>query len=104
MSKHYNCVFQFKFGGLIEIQDIIISAFITIFSVGLLLVSLASYKKYKNLKLLFVSLVFLVLLIKGILLSIGLFFEDLTILNNITYNGLFDLVVLILLFVATLKR
>ena len=87
-----------------EIQDIIISAFVTIFSLGLLVVSLASYRKYKNLKLLFVSIVFLVLLLKGILFSIGLFVDDFVILNTPTYVGLFDLIVLILLFVATLKR
>jgi len=87
-----------------EIQDIIISAFITIFSVGLLAVSLASYKKYKNMKLLFVSLVFLVFLIKGVLLSLGLFNEDIATILTSTYAGLFDLAILILLFIATLKR
>ena len=86
------------------IYDIIISAFVTIFSVGLLAVSLASYRKYKNLKLLFVSLVFLVFLIKGILLSLGLFNEDISSILMSSYAGLFDLTVLILLFIATLKR
>jgi len=87
-----------------EIYEIVISAFITIFSVGLLGVSLASYRKYKNLKLLFVSLVFLVFLVKGILLSLGLFNEDISSILSGTYAGLFDLFVLILLFIATLKR
>ena len=87
-----------------EIQDIIISAFVTIFSVGLLAISLASYRKYKNLKLLFVSLVFLIFLIKGVLLSISLFTEEFVIINTMPYSGLFDLVILILLFIATLKR
>ena len=87
-----------------EIQDIIISACVTIFSVGLLIVSLASYNKYKNLKLLFVSIVFLIFLVKGILLSLGLFFDETTILNSSSYIGLFDLIILILLFIATLKR
>lgn len=87
-----------------EIQEIIISAFITIFSIGLLAVSLASYRKYKNLKLLFVSIVFLVFLVKGILLSIGLFIDEMAVLNTVSYNGLFDLIILVLLFLATLKR
>jgi len=87
-----------------EISEIVISAFITIFSIGLLAVSLASFKKYKNMKLLFVSLVFFVFLIKGILLSIGLFYEDITIIFSSTYIGLFDLIILVLLFIATLKR
>ena len=87
-----------------EIQDIIISAFVTIFSLGLLVVSLASYRKYKNLKLLFVSIVFFVLLIKGILLSLSLFSDEIIMLNSVFYTGLFDLIILILLFMATLKR
>ena len=87
-----------------EIESIIISGFLTIFAFGLLIVSLASYKKYKNSKLVFVSLVFLVFFIKGMLTSIGLFYEQLTIINLSPYNGLFDLVILILLFIATLKR
>lgn len=87
-----------------EIQDIIISAFITIFSIGLLVISLASYKKYKNLKLLFVSLVFLIFFIKGIILSISLFVKDITWIHSINFIGLFDLIILILLFIATLKR
>jgi len=87
-----------------EIETIIISAFVTIFSIGLLAVSLASYKKYKNIKLLFVSLVFLVLLVKGILLSLSLFYDSIATLSSATYTGLFDLIILILLFLATLKR
>jgi hypothetical protein len=87
-----------------EIQDIIISAFVTIFSLGLLIVSLASYKKYKNLKLLFVSLVFMVFLIKGILLSLSLFYQGIPLINSLEYSGLFDLIILVLLFMATLKR
>ena len=83
-------------------ESIIISACVTIFSLGLLLISLASYFKYKNPKLIFVSLVFLLFLIKGLLLSINVFFEELIELNS--YFTVFDLIILILLFIATLKR
>ena len=74
------------------------------FSIGLFVVSLLSYKKYKNLKLLFVSLAFFVFFIKGMLQSISLFYEEITILNSTIYTGFFDLIILILLFIATLKR
>ena len=87
-----------------EIEGIIISAFITIFSLGLLTISFASYRKYKNPKLLFVSLVFVVFLLKGILLSVSLFYENIGNFLSETYIGIFDLIVLILLFIATLKR
>ena len=87
-----------------EIVLISISAIITIFSLGLLLVSLASYRKYHNTKLLFVTLVFLVFLLQGILLSLNIFFEFLT--NDLLVVGMsvVDTVVLVLLFLATLKR
>jgi hypothetical protein len=90
-----------------ELEGIIISAGVTIFSVGLMIVSLASYKKYRNSKLLFISCVFIVLFIKGILFSLSIFFPEISILHTILYSiysGLFDLIILILLFVATLKR
>ena len=87
-----------------EIQAIVIYAFITIFSLGLLLVSLASYRRYKNIKLLFVTIVFLVFFVKGVLLSIGLFYEEIEGFVTDIYGGLFDLTILILLFIATLRR
>ena len=87
-----------------ELQLVIISAFITIFSLGLFIISLTSYRKYKNQKLLFVCLVFLVFLLKGTLLSIQLFSSEFPLLNDPTFSGLFDLMILILLFIATLKR
>ena len=83
---------------------IVISAFVTILSLGLLTVSFVSYRKYRKTKLFFVSCVFLVFLIKGMLLSIGLFFDDVAIFSTGIYGGFFDMIILILLFIATLKR
>jgi hypothetical protein len=91
-------------GGWMELIQIVISAFVTIFSVGLFFVSIASFRKYKSFKLLFVSLVFLVFLIRGILLSVVLFFPNLAYFTNGSYGGVFDLMILLLLFVAVLKR
>jgi predicted DNA-binding transcriptional regulator YafY len=54
-------------------------------------------------KLIFISLVFLIFLIKGILFSLGLFYEQLTTINSNQYLGLFDLIILVALFIATLK-
>jgi len=87
-----------------SIEAIIIYAFITIFSLGLLVVSFTSYRRSSNLKLVFVTLVFLVFLIKGLLLSIGLFSEELADVTASVYMGLFDLIILILLFIATIRR
>jgi hypothetical protein len=85
-------------------ESIAINACITIFSFGLFTVSILSYHKYKNTKLLFVSLVFLFFLIKGVVLSLGLFIEQLAGFLSNPYIGIFDLAILILLFIATLKR
>jgi hypothetical protein len=87
-----------------RLEEIIIYACTTIFSLGLFAVSIYSYYKYKNKKLLFVSIVFLVFLIKGLILSYSLFNEQLINIEIGLYFGLFDLIILILLFAATLKR
>jgi len=90
-----------------QFEGIVISAGITIFSLGLFLVSFVSYRKYKNPKLLFINFVFIVLLIKGILFSVSLFFPEFSFINSFLYSiygGLFDLAILVLLFIATLKR
>jgi len=87
-----------------ETVSIVLDAGITIFALGLLLVSLFSYRKYKNSKLLFVSFVFLIFFVKGAILSFNLFNNQLADVISNPYFGLFDLIILVLLFVATLKR
>ena len=87
-----------------ETPNIIIAACITVFAFGLLIVSLLSFKKSKNNKLLFVSMVFLVMFLRGVLISISLFNDQLNSFVTLPYTGLFDLMILILLFIATLKR
>ena len=90
-----------------EIQSIILSAAVTMISLGLLIVSLVSYKKHTNPKLLFISFVFVVFLLKGLLVSIDLLYTELSTLHNFLYSSnavVFDLIILLMLFTATLKR
>ena len=87
-----------------EIVSIILSACITIFSLGLFVVSLLSYKSYKNSKLLFVSGVFFVFFLQGLLFSLGLFFPLFSSFLLTIPSGVFILIILIFLFLATLKR
>ena len=89
---------------IMPIETIIISAFVTIFSIGLLGVSIASYRRYKNSKLLAVSFVFLIFLIKGILMSLSLFSDEIPDILTSSYSGMFDLIILVLLFIATLRK
>ena len=88
-----------------EIESII-SASITIFSLGLLLISLVGYKRNKNQKLLLLSGIFILFLIKGIVFSLYVFHIETPFSLIITqkYLGLFDLVILSILFLTTLKR
>ena len=88
--------------GLME--SIIIYGFITVFSIGLFSVSILSYYKSKNKKLLFVSTVFFLFFIKGVVLSLSLFILDLNEMITIPILAVFDLIVLFLLFIATLKK
>ena len=87
-----------------EIGLLVISAAISICSLVLLLTAVLSYQKYKNKKLRFVVLVFLFFLIRGLLLSIGLFYEPLAPIATSYYTWLIDLVILNLLYLASLKR
>ena len=83
---------------------IFISAGITILSLGIVLLSLMSYKDQRNSKLLFITFAFLVFLIKGIVMSLSLFFTELTLLTTSIYFIGLDVVILFMFFVSTLKR
>jgi hypothetical protein len=88
---------------MIIIQTLI-GACITIFSLGLLLISLSGYKRHKNPKLIFVSLVFILFLIKGLLLTLNVFFDDFIPLNFDPILGIVDIIMLLFLYMATFKR
>jgi len=92
---------------MMSIQGVIISASVTLFAVGLLAISLASYRKYRKKKLLFISVVFIILLLKGFLYTSVVFFPQFPWVDTLLYSeysGLFDLAILVLLFIATVKR
>ncbi len=86
------------------IENIAISASVTVLALGLLIVSLISYKKHRTSKMIFISIVFAIFLIKGILFSLGAFYNQLVVITQNQYLGLFDLLILVTLFLATLKR
>lgn len=87
---------------MMEIAGILLSASVTTFSLGLLIISLVSYLKYKNQKLLFVSVAFFFFLVKGIVMSTNMFYEPYT--TSTLFYSILDLIILVLLFGATLKR
>jgi hypothetical protein len=86
------------------IENSIIYGFLTIFSLGMFIVSILSYKRSKNTKILFVTMVFFVFFLKGILLSLSIFIVEINDIITIPILGLFDLLMILLLFMATLKK
>jgi len=81
----------------------IIYGFLTVFSFGLWTISVLTYQKSKNKKILFVNIVFLFFLIKGLLLSLSIFSNELIDFLSIPLFAVFDLLILFLLFMAVLK-
>ena len=82
----------------------IIFGFGVIFSLGLFIISLNSYQRSKNKKIFFVSFVLFFFFIKFILLSISLFYLQLEDLVSIMLLSVFDLIILVLLYVAILAK
>ena len=87
-----------------ETLSIFISSCITVFALSLLMITFFSYRKYKNSKLIFVCFVFLIFFIQGLFLSLSLFIENLDFANSNIFMGILDIIVLVLLFVAVIKR
>jgi len=87
-----------------EIWLIALSAGITIFSLNLLAISLLSFLKYRNLKLLLMSLVFLLFFIRGLILSADVIAGKSVDFASIIYLWVFDLLILVFLYITSLKR
>jgi len=83
---------------------VVLFGFLSVFSLGLLTVSMLSLKKSLNKKLIFVCLVFVVFLIKSVLLTLSLFVSDIADFVSISLLSVFDVIILLLLFSATLRR
>jgi hypothetical protein len=84
--------------------NIIIVGITTIFSLGLFIISLNSYRKTKNKKIFFVSIVLLLFFIKNLLLSFFLFAAQIQNNINLLALELFDLLILVFLFIAVLSK
>lgn len=87
-----------------EILELFIVSCITVISFTLLVLSLLAYKKSKSIKMLFISFVFLVFFAKIILYNVSLYVTEINIFDSITNIWIFDLIVLLLLYIASMKR
>jgi len=70
----------------------------------LFLVSLASYRKHRTMKLVFICCAFFVFFLQGIMMTLGIFFPRYAFFVSPVFLGLCTLVVLIFLFLAIVKR
>ena len=87
-----------------SLLNIFIYGFGMIFSFGLFIVSLLSYKNSKNKKIFFVSIILFVFFIKFILLSTSIFYPRLENILSIGILSVFDFIMLVLLFLAILIK
>ncbi len=83
-----------------DIEIVTLFAILTLLSGTLLIITLLSYRRYKNRGLLLVSMVFLFFLIRGILLTLKLFNDTIKSFTSSDYIWIFDLVILILLYAS----
>jgi len=88
----------------ISLAIISIVGITTVFSLGLFIISLNSYRKTQKKKILFVSLLLLIFFIKNLLLSFFLFTTQIETTIAILALELFDLLILVFLFIAVLTK
>jgi len=85
------------------LKDIFI-AWMTVFSVTLFIISLLSYIRTRNGRILLVSLAFLMFSVKGVALSIGLYRPAMLHVTTDLPSLLFDVLILLILYFATLRE
>lgn len=88
----------------IVVLTFIFVGFITIFSLGLLIISGNSYRKSRNKKIFFVSLVLLFFFLKTLFLSFMLFTAQIESSSILLALELFDLLILLFLYIAVLIK
>ena len=78
-----------------------IAAFFTVFAIVLFVISWITYKRMESPRLLFVTLAFLVFIIKGVLVSIYIFWE-----NDLYFSLsiIVDMIILLLLSFSVLRK
>jgi hypothetical protein len=84
--------------------ETVIGPFLIVFSSGMLVTAAMSYHRTHSLKMVFVNLVFVLFLFKGILMVLSLFIKNLGPLYSLASFGIIDIVMIVFLFLATLKR
>ena len=89
---------------VMEVEGVFLFACITILSLILFVLSLLSYWKYKKIKLLLIGIVFLIFLVRGVMLSLSLFYDEILTVTSSIYIWVFDLIILSMLYITSIKK
>lgn len=84
--------------------EYIIFPIITVFAIALTVLAVLAYKKSKKNNMLFLSVFFLLFMIKGLMISIDLFYDYTAIYWMFILGGILDAFALLLLYITTLKE
>lgn len=84
------------------IENIIFSVF-TVLAGALLVISLLAFQRSKKTKMLMLSAVFLIFVVKGLVISISLFVDLLSPYWLVVAFGIFDCIAIVVLYFSTLK-
>ena len=87
-----------------EILINFLRAWIMVFALVLLIVSIIAYQRTKNQRVLIVSIAFVVFFIKGIILTLGLIYSNVDELYSSGLGDFLDLMILVLLSATILKN
>lgn len=88
------------------IEEIInfLIAWVTVFSLALFVIGYLSYRRTGHPKLLAVSIAFLLYFIKGVVMALGLYFPDVVKVTTELESILLDVLILLTLYYATVRR
>jgi len=84
-------------------KDVFI-AWMTVFSVTLLIISMLSYARTRNRRILLVGLAFLMFSVKGVALTIGLYWPTVWNVATDLPSLLFDVAILLILYFAAVRE
>ena len=82
----------------------LIAAGVTVFAAALTGIGVMAYRRTRDRKILAVTAAFALFLAQGIVLSVALFVQTLTLLGLFLISGGFDFAILALMYAATLRR
>ncbi len=82
----------------------IVIALVTVFALTITIISALSYRKSHNRKVLIVTICFAMFFVKGVVMSVGILMEDVDWGALFLVSAIFDLVILVLLFLAIIAR